>query len=145
MLIRGFKKSDVYYLVGILKLNDQYEYQAIEGPDAMNEVANCEAAVFLVAEVKGKPRGFIKAVYDGSRALIHLLSVHPDYQHRAIGSTLVDAVCKELFHRSAPTVSATVTEQSVGFWEKKGFRRTNAFIVLREDLKKISAASLNNG
>jgi len=130
--IRRFKESDTDYLVEILKLNDQYKYPIIDGPGAMRRVANCEAAVFLVAEVEKQPCGFIRAVYDGSRALIHLLSVHPDYQNRGIGSALVEAVCAELSRRGAPTVSATITEESVGFWEKKGFRRTPAFLVLKE-------------
>ena len=44
----------------------------------MRRVAACTATVFLLAEVQGQPQGFIRAVYDDSRALIHLLSVHPD-------------------------------------------------------------------
>jgi len=128
--IRRFKEFDIDCLVEILKLNDQYKYPIIDGPSAMRRVANCEAAVFLVAEVEKQPCGFIRTVYDGSRALIHLL--HPDYQNRGIGSALVEAVCAELSRRGAPTVSATITEQSVSFWEKKGFRRTPVFLVLKE-------------
>jgi len=130
--IRRFNDADVNYLVEILKLNSQYNYPVIDGSDAMRRVANCEAAVLLIAEVKEQPCGFVRAVYDGSRALIHLLSVHPTYQRHGIGSTLVDAVCAELSRRGAPTVSATVTEQSIGFWEKKGFKRTPAFLVFKE-------------
>jgi len=129
--VRAFRQSDIPGLVEILKLNGQYDYPDIEGPDSMKRVANCNAAVFLVAEVGKKPCGFIKAVYDGSRALIHLLSVHPDYQHSGIGSALVDAVSTELLRRGAPTVSVTVTEKSVGFWEKKGFKRLPVFLMLR--------------
>ena len=128
--IRVFTESDTQSLVEILKKNEQYYYPSIDGPDAMKRVATCNAAVFLVAE-KEKPLGFIRAVYDGSRALIHLLSVHPDYQYCGIGTALVDGVCEELSHRGAPTVSATVTEKSAGFWEKNGFKRTPAFLVLR--------------
>lgn len=131
--IRKFNESDVEDVVEILILNDQYAFPAIEGPEAMRRVAGCEAAIFLVAETE-RPCGVIKAVYDGSRALIHLLSVHPDYQGHGIGTALVDAVCTELSKRGAPSVSATVTEQSVGFWEKKGFKRTPAFLVLRESM-----------
>ena len=89
MIIRNFAHSDSVELVGILKVNDQYARPEVEGPDSMKRVANCEAAVFLVAEVEGRPRGFIKAVYDGSRAMIHLLSVHPDTQNQGIGKGLV--------------------------------------------------------
>lgn len=131
--IRTFTELDIEYLVEILTLNNQYNYPTIEGPDAMKRVATCKAAVFLVAET-AQPCGFIRAVYDGSRALIHLLSVHPDYQHRGIGTALVNAACKELSRRGAPTVSATVTEKSVEFWEKKGFKRTPAFLVLKESI-----------
>lgn len=131
--IRRFNKSDIESLVEILTLNNQYGYPAIDGPDAMERVYTCQAAVFLVAETE-TPCGFIRAVYDGSRALIHLLSVHPNYQHRGIGTALVNAVCKEFSHQGAPSVSATVTEQSVGFWEKQGFKRTPAFLVLKESI-----------
>lgn len=131
--IRKFTESDIEYLVEILTLNNQYNYPAIEGPEAMNRVSACEAAVFLVAEMDN-PCGFIRAVYDGSRALIHLLSVHPDCQHQGIGTALVNAVCTELSQRGAPTASATVTEQSVGFWEKQGFKRMPIFLVLKESV-----------
>ena len=131
--IRKFTESDIEYLVEILTLNNQYNYPAVEGPEAMNRVSACKAAVFLVAEMDN-PCGFIRAVYDGSRALIHLLSVHPDCQHRGIGTALVNAVCTELSQRGAPTVSATVTEQSVGFWEKQGFKRMPIFLVLKESI-----------
>ncbi len=129
--VRAYSKSDVPALIEILKLNEQYDYPAIEGPEAMERVARCDAAVFLVAELGGIPRGFVKAVYDGSRALVHLLSVHPDWQHSDIGSELVDAVSAELSRRGAPTISVTVTEKSMGFWEKKGFRRLPVFLMLR--------------
>lgn len=131
--IRRFNKSDIESLVEILTLNNQYGYPAIDGPDAMERVSTCQAAVFLVAETE-KLCGFIRAVYDGSRALIHLLSVHPNYQHRGIGTALVNAVCKELSRRGAPSVSATVTEKSAGFWQKQGFKRTPAFLVLKESI-----------
>jgi len=128
--IRSFEESDIDFLVEILTLNNQYNYPVIEGPHAMKRVASCETAVFLVAETEN-PCGFIKAIYDGSRALIHLLSVHPHCQRQGIGTALVNAACKELSHRGAPSVSATVTEQSVRFWEKQGFKRMPVFLVLK--------------
>lgn len=128
--IRKLAESDIPYLVEILKLNNQYKYPVIEGSEAMKRVSVCEAAVFLVAETD-IPCGFIKAVYDGSHALIHLLSVHPDYQNYGIGTALVNAVCKELSYRGTPSVDATVTENSVEFWEKHGFKRMPVFLCLK--------------
>jgi N-acetylglutamate synthase-like GNAT family acetyltransferase len=129
--VRTFRLSDIPDLVQILKANGQYDYPEVEGPAAMERVAQCDATVFLVAELGGKPCGLVKAVYDGSRALVHLLSVHPGYQHSGVGSALVDAVSAELARRGAPSVSVTVTERSERFWEEKGFERLPVFLMLR--------------
>ncbi|MBX3011806.1 MAG: GNAT family N-acetyltransferase [Caldilineaceae bacterium] len=132
--IRPFQAADAPDLVEILKLNGQYGYAAIEGEAAMNRVAACDAAIFLVAETPHGPYGFIRAIYDGSRALIHLLSVHPDGQQSGIGQALVDAVRRECAQRGAPSLSVTVTEQSAGFWEKQGFKRLPVFLMLQESI-----------
>lgn len=131
ILIRPFTETDTARLVAILQHNEQYHYPEIEGPAAMRRVAACEAAVFLVAEVAGHPQGFIRAVYDGSRALIHLLSVHPDFQHEGIGQALVRAVEAELQRRGAPSVSVTATERSAQFWEKQGFLPVPVSLMLK--------------
>jgi ribosomal protein S18 acetylase RimI-like enzyme len=130
--IRAFRETDIPSLVKILELNGQYGYPEVEGPEAMKRVAKCAAAVFLVAEAHEQPCGFIKAVYDGSRALIHLLSVHPRHQRSGIGRALVHAAVAELQRRGAPSVSVTVTEKSTGFWERIGFKRLPVFLMLQE-------------
>jgi ribosomal protein S18 acetylase RimI-like enzyme len=130
--VRAFRETDIQSLVEILELNGQYGHPEIEGPDSMKRVAGCDAVVFLVAEAEQQPCGFIKAVYDGSRALIHLLSVHPSHQHSGVGSVLVDAVESEFRRRGAPSASVTVTEESAGFWERKGFKRVPVFLMLKE-------------
>jgi ribosomal protein S18 acetylase RimI-like enzyme len=129
MLIRDFEISDIDEIVEILKLNNQYGHPEVDGPEAMKRVKACKAAVFLVCEANGKVVGLIRGVYDGSRAIIHLLSVHPTYPGQAIGTALVGEIVKRFEERGAPTVSATVTEESFGFWKKVGFRKTRAFIV----------------
>jgi ribosomal protein S18 acetylase RimI-like enzyme len=131
ILIRPFVESDSNRLVEILQRNDQFNYPEIEGPTAMSRVAACGAAVFLVAEVDGAPQGLVRAVYDGSRALIHLLSVEPAFQRRGVGQALVKAVQAELSRRGAPSVSVTVTERSAGFWEKQGFERLPVYLMLK--------------
>jgi len=129
MLIRDFKVNDINDMVEILKLNNQYEIPEVDGPDAMKRVKECSAAIFLVAEANGKVVGCIRGVYDGSRGLIHLLSIHPKYQKHDIGTKLVEKIIERFEKRGAPTVSATVTEESFEFWQKVGFRKTKAFVV----------------
>jgi GNAT superfamily N-acetyltransferase len=129
--IREFQKSDAEALVTILKLNMQYAYPEVEGSDAMLRVSRCPSALFLVAEESVCPVGFIKAVYDGSRAMIHLLSVHPEFQGKGVGSKLLDAAILELRKRGAPSISVTITDDSAGFWEKRGFKKLPVFLMLR--------------
>ena len=123
MRIREFDSSDAECLVEILRQNGQYSRAEVEGPAAMERFALCDAALFLVAVEAGRPMGFLRAVYDGSRAIVHLLSVHPACHSRGIGSDLLTAAQTELRRRGAPSLSVTVTEESAGFWEKHGFSR----------------------
>lgn len=129
MLIRDFEVIDIDEIVEILKLNNQYGHPEVDGPEAMKRVKTCKATTFLVCEIEGKVVGVVRGNYDGSRAMIHQLSVHPTYQRRGIGTALVREIVKRFEEKSAPTVSATITDESLGFWQKVGFRKTKAFLV----------------
>ena len=131
IVIRRFELKDIDYLVEILKINNQYSYPKVDGPEAMLRVAACDAAVFLVAADGSRTIGCIRAVYDGARAMIHLLSVHPEYQHPGIGTKLVNSAIKTIKARGAPTVSVTVTDASQGYWSKLGFKQVPAFLMLK--------------
>ena len=121
ILIRNFEEKDAKALEVILKLNGQFDYPEIENRESMIRVANCEAAIFLVAELDKSLCGCLKAIYDGSRALIHLVSVHPDYQSKGIATKLVDTAINKLSDLGAPYVSVTVSDESQGYWKKFGF------------------------
>jgi N-acetylglutamate synthase-like GNAT family acetyltransferase len=129
IVIRGFEHNDVDQIAAILKLNKQYGFPEVDGPEAMMRVKACNAAVFLVFETDGKVVGVIRGNYDGSRAMIHQLSVHPTYQRRGIGRALVEEAVKKFKGMGAPTVSATITERSFPFFQKVGFRKIDVFLV----------------
>ena len=129
VLIRDFQLTDRHEIVEILKLNNQYGFPEVDGPEAMKRVKACSVAVFLVCEIDGRVVGVVRGNYDGSRAIVHQLSVHPAYQRQDIGTALVKEIVKRFRQMGAPTVSATVTEESLPFWQKVGFRKTKAFLV----------------
>ena len=129
VLIRDFQLTDRDEIVEILKLNNQYGFPEVDGPEAMKRVKACSVAVFLVCEIDGRVVGVVRGNYDGSRAIIHQLSVHPAYQRRGLGAALVREIVKKFQRMGAPTVSATVTERSLPFWQKVGFRKTNVLLV----------------
>ena len=130
--IRQFIDRDADALVEILKRNNQYEYPNTEGPDAMRKVAECDAALFLIVVINSTVVGCIRAIYDGSRAMIHLLSVHPEFQNRGIGTNLVNSVVQVLNDRGALTISVTVTDSSRVFWDKLGFNKLPVYLMIRD-------------
>jgi ribosomal protein S18 acetylase RimI-like enzyme len=123
MEVRDFRPEDVGTLLDILKANQQYGHPDIDGPEAMLRVHDCMAAEFLVAEEKGTILGMIRGTYDGSRAIIYLASVHPDYQRRGIGRALVLEIARRFKKRGAGSL-AVIVPGDAGFWKKMKFRQT---------------------
>ena len=132
--IRSFRDDDADLLVKILVSNKQYSHPDVEGPEAMRRASRSQATVFLVATDQDTPVGLIRAVYDGTRAMIHLLSVVPNQQRRGIGRALVLAAQSELERRGAPTVSVTVTEDSAAFWKRFGYVDLPVRLMLRDPI-----------
>ena len=124
MLIRDFRPEDCDALVEILKANLQFGDPATEGREAMLRVHECRAAVFLVAEDEGVPVGFSRGVYDGSKALIHIVSVDPVHQRLGIGTALVRETARRFKDRGATNLSVTVPGDDLAFWKKLSFRLT---------------------
>ena len=129
MQIREFRESDCEALVAILRANLQYGDPESEGPEAMRRVQACPAAVFLVAEEQGTPVGFVRGVYDGSKALIHIVSVRPDRQRHGIGTALVRAAARRFRERGATSLSVTVPGDNLAFWKQLSFRLTTRIMV----------------
>ncbi|HOQ98844.1 MAG TPA: GNAT family N-acetyltransferase [Anaerolineae bacterium] len=129
MQVREFHQSDCEALVAILKANLQYGDAESDGPDAMRRVRECPAAVFLVAEDGGVPVGFVRGVYDGSKALIHIVSVRPDLQRRGIGTALVRAAAQRFRERGATSLAVTVPGDHLSFWKRLSFRLTTRIMV----------------
>ena len=123
MLVRNFRVEDADVLVEILKANQQYGHPEVDGPEAMVEVQKCRASEFLVAEEEGQPVGLIRGVFDGSRAIIYLASVHPDFQRRGIGTALLREITHRFKARGAKAISVTIPGDAA-FWKRFGFRQT---------------------
>jgi len=123
MEIRDFEARDCDRIVEILKANQQYGHPEMDGPEAMLRVAECQAAEFLIAEEDGQVVGMIRGVFDGSRAIICIASVHPNRQRRGIGRALVHAIAERFKERGARNISVVIPGE-VGFWSKLHFRQT---------------------
>lgn len=129
MVIRDFRPEDAEPLEDLLIAVGELLHPEVDGREAMLRVHACSAAVFLVAEEDGKPVGLVRGVYDGSRALIHLLAVHPDCQGRVIGTALVREIARRFKAQGAPGLGVTAAERTVGFWQRLTFRPSARYMV----------------
>jgi ribosomal protein S18 acetylase RimI-like enzyme len=123
MLIRDFAPADCDRLVEILKANLQFGHPEMDGPEAMLRICDCDAAEFLVAEEDGYAVGLIRGVFDGSRAIVHVISVHPDYQRRGIGTALVSEIAKRFKAKGANNLSV-IAAGNLELLKKLGFKQT---------------------
>lgn len=84
------------------------------------KVPELESAIdreqLFVAEVDGWVAGFLEGNIKTGR--IWFIAVHPDFQGRGVGSALVME-----FSRDADIVTTNVTMDSIGFWQKLGFKQ----------------------
>lgn len=129
VMIKDFEPEDTDEIVEILKVNNQYSFPQVDGPEAMKRIKACNTAVFLVYKANGKVIGVVRGTYDGSRAMIHQLSVHPQHQRKGVGTALVKQIVRRFQQMGAPTVSATIINESLPFWQKAGFKKTNILVV----------------
>jgi ribosomal protein S18 acetylase RimI-like enzyme len=86
--IRSFRMADYEAVAEIWQ-------QGVIGPDSREQIRvrlGRDRDVFLVAEVKGKPIGVVMGAWDGRRASVWRLAVHPDYRRRGVGKTLLRKV-----------------------------------------------------
>lgn len=140
MKIRDFSEKDIPEIVQILKLNGQYSCPEIDGADAMMRVSENESAIFRVVEINDRVVAMIRGVYDGSRALIHQISVHPDWQGQKIGKILVKHIARLFWEMGATTVSVTASSgklDSRAFFRKLGFEELPVTLMVHFDIDSL--------
>ncbi|HEV3205300.1 MAG TPA: GNAT family N-acetyltransferase [Gemmataceae bacterium] len=78
----------------------------------------------LVAEANGELVGSVFGVFDGWRANIYRLAVHPSYRRQGVARALVGEVEKRLVRLGAKRFAAIVEVDhpwAIGFWEAVGY------------------------
>ena len=102
--------------------------QAEATPSVTDTVADVERMIstgtVLVAEADGKLIGSIFGVFDGWRANIYRLAVHPLDRRRGIARALVGKVERRLVRQGAKRLAAIVEVDhpwAIAFWEAVGY------------------------
>jgi ribosomal protein S18 acetylase RimI-like enzyme len=123
--IPGVKRSRLSYRGAIT-----FDEVAITSPGGLADLS-------LVAEIDGKPVGFIWSglAYVGipidEVGIIYMLIVDPEYQKKGIASKLVDALMKRCREKKVHTVRAVLDEREwelQNYFQKLGFKRSELAI-----------------
>jgi ribosomal protein S18 acetylase RimI-like enzyme len=72
--------------------------------------------------------GFVRVLSDGSqRSILYDLVVHPEFQHRGIGSVLLERCLKDFSHTQ---ITLGTSSPNMDFYERFGFKRSHNYMEL---------------
>jgi len=95
-----------------------------DAPGSLESLLAHDPESLLVAEEDGRIVGTLIAVWDGWRAGLYRLGVHPDFRRRGIGTALVHAGEQRLAARGATRIIAAVGRENSAatrFWKSVGY------------------------
>lgn len=88
---------------------------------------------WLIAECDGIPVGMVGAVDYGTFAYIGLLCVHPAFQRRGIGQSLMERILARLDDRNSANAVLDATELGIPLYTKLGFVEEEKSFVLQQN------------
>jgi len=142
--IRAARKADAPRMVEIMELNHHYYTPEVDGVEAIARQLKMPHNVILVAQQGSLVIGFVLGTWDGARAFLFKMSVHPDFQRRGIGTMLVRAAAKKFRNLGAVTIGLSAADgtggdqnNAVQFWEKLGFEQIPARLMIHFEIEKL--------
>ncbi len=142
--IRSFVFTDLEAVIEILRINGQLNFPSVDGPKPLIRVSRTPGAFFLVAEANNQIVGIARGIWDGSRALVHQLSVHPDFQRKGIGTTLMRVIARMFSQEGAPSLSVTATEATRAFYERLGFSPVDVVFMVAPNIHTVSGEEISD-
>ena len=95
-----------------------------DAPGSLESLLAHDPESLLVAEEDGRMVGTLIAAWDGWRAGLYRLAVHPDFRRRRIGTALVHAGEQRLAAKGATRIIAAVGRENSAatrFWKSVGY------------------------
>ena len=141
--IRNAHPDDFDRLEQILLENDMLSSPEVDGKQAMQRIYERMGEYFLVAEnqrystKESKVIGMIRGCYDGSRAVIHQLSINREYQKKGAGKNLINALLKRFIQDSAVSVSVTSSRGSESYYNQLGFTDVKINLMVSLNINRI--------
>lgn len=142
--IRQARDSDAPRMVKIMKANNHYYTPAVDGVRAIRRQLTLAHNVILVAETGKEVVGFVLGTWDGARAFLFKMSVHPGFQRQGIGTMLLREAARVYRVMGAVTIGLSAADgtggesnNAVRFWEKLGFEQIPARLMIHFDIGKL--------
>ncbi|MGI6128137.1 MAG: GNAT family N-acetyltransferase [Planifilum sp.] len=109
MLLRSFQLSDVHDVSRIWQLTASRETERATLQELSKQLAR-DRDLVPVAEVDGRVVGAIVGTMDRSTGFFYCLAVHPDYQGRGIGRSLVASLEERFRQKGVKRIWITIDE-----------------------------------
>jgi len=142
-MIRAARLTDAERMVEIMESNHHYYTPEVDGVEAIARQLKMPHNVILVAQQDGLVVGFVLGTWDGARAFLFKMSVHPDFQRRGIGTMMAREVAKKFRAKGAVTIGLSAADgtggdqnNAVAFWEKLGFEQIPARLMIHFEIEK---------
>ena len=143
--IRKARKSDAPRMVEIMESNHHYYTPEVDGVEAIARQLKMRHNVILVATESENVVGFVLGTWDGARAFLFKMSVHPDFQRQGVGTLLVKEAARQYREMGAVTIGLSAADgtggeqnNAVGFWEKLGFEQIPARLMINFEIDKLT-------
>ncbi|MFO7618362.1 MAG: GNAT family N-acetyltransferase [Thermoplasmata archaeon] len=145
MRIRKAVPADAPRLVEIMEANRHFYHPVVDGSESLARQMGMPHNVILVAEAHGKVEGFVLGTWDGARAFLFKMSVHPDFQRQGTGTRLVKEAARQFKEMGAVTLGLSAADgtggepnNAVPFWEKLGFEQIPARLMIHFDMDELA-------
>jgi len=123
-LLRSATRSDVEALLALWEVAAENDARPVDTRAAVDRLLERDPQACLIVEQDGRIVGTVIAGWDGWRAHLYRLAVHPEVRRQGVGAALLAAATERLVGLGATRLDAMVLEgnelgQSI--WRAEGF------------------------
>ncbi|WP_433798918.1 GNAT family N-acetyltransferase [Actinomycetospora sp. CA-084318] len=122
--IRDARSDDAEQVLALWAVAAENDDRPPDDPDVVHALLARDAGALLLAHERDEIVGTLVAGWDGWRAHLYRLAVHPAHRRRGVATTLVDAAERRLVALGARRLDAMVLEGNThgqALWRHVGF------------------------
>jgi ribosomal protein S18 acetylase RimI-like enzyme len=124
LAIRTAAPADIDALLALWQVAAENDARPVDTREAVETLIARDPEACLVADRAGRVVGTVIAGWDGWRAHLYRLAVHPDVRRKGVGAALLDAAAQRLAGLGATRIDAMVldhNELGQHVWRASGF------------------------